>query len=108
MITINDDTCAEKPPNYDEIILSPPSYQEAIKLNPAILLSYPQNLAANASQGETSEIVPAGTSTSPSFIVNKLKSFGSQSQLPEVHQLNEKNGTPKKSDGTPPPDPSSG
>lgn len=36
------DTCSTKPPDYETVIAAPPSYDVAIKLNPAQLLSQNQ------------------------------------------------------------------
>jgi hypothetical protein len=86
VITITDDTpFDEKPPNYDQVITSPPSYQEAIKLNPAELLSYVPNLNAPAPEPSsvlTNIVVVAGTSSiiTPSAVVSKLKSKSNQNQ----------------------------
>jgi hypothetical protein len=100
VITITDDSNAEKPPNYDQVITNPPSYQEAIKLNPSILLNYSSNTTVTGNANSSIETV-ASSSTTPIIIISKLKSFGNQNQLPEVHQSNEKSEIQRKSDDSP-------
>lgn len=38
MISVGDHPTSEKPPEYDTVVLEPPCYDDAIKLNPANLL----------------------------------------------------------------------
>ena len=95
MITIADERRREKPPDYDQVTSSPPSYDDAIKLNPNALLKIsqpnsniflpaqaPVNGATNNAFNISSELSTAtrpssSSSTSTSFpinIINKLKS----------------------------------
>ncbi|CAH1710103.1 unnamed protein product [Chironomus riparius] len=95
VITIADERRREKPPDYDQVTSSPPSYDDAIKLNPNALLKLSQpnsniflpaqpsiNGATNNAFNISSELSTAtrpssSSSTSTSFpinIINKLKS----------------------------------
>lgn len=95
VITIADEMRREKPPDYDQVTSSPPSYDDAIKLNPNALLKVSQpnsniflpgqpliNGATNNAFNISSELSTAtrpssSTSTSTSFpsnIISKLKS----------------------------------
>ncbi|KAG5676570.1 hypothetical protein PVAND_006393 [Polypedilum vanderplanki] len=101
VITITDERRREKPPDYDQIT-SPPSYDDAIKLDPSALLKISQpnnsiflpnqvgatnnafclNSESTTTNNSNSSPRPASSSSSSSFptsIINKIKSSTSSS-----------------------------
>lgn len=47
IITINERTRCEKPPDYEAVTMEPPSYDDAIKLDPSALLPLSKTLSNN-------------------------------------------------------------
>lgn len=64
VITVPDEIRCEKPPDYDSVALttSPPSYDDALKLNPAVFLVAPPTTPStpcfNTSTNESSDLSP--------------------------------------------------
>uniref|UniRef100_A0A182JXI7 Uncharacterized protein n=1 Tax=Anopheles christyi TaxID=43041 RepID=A0A182JXI7_9DIPT len=58
VISTNDERRREKPPDYDTVATAPPSYDDAIKLDPAALLRLSIASNANISSNANCNIVP--------------------------------------------------
>lgn len=75
VITISDDpNRREKPPSYDTVAIAPPSYDDAIKLDPAALLSLSNDNLTSVESFDTNR--PSSSTTLAQHYVN----------LSDVHQ----------------------
>lgn len=67
IIAINERTRCEKPPDYEAVTMEPPSYDDAIKLDPSALLPLTKSPLTNNNTifliNTTSEVVPRPSSS---------------------------------------------
>lgn len=111
VIAITDERRREKPPDYDQVTSSPPSYDDAIKLNPNALLKLSQpnsnniflptqqqqsiNGATNNAFSISSETTqstssrPSSSSSFPNSIINKLRAGGSNATIAVENEKSE-------------------
>uniref|UniRef100_A0A182N8T2 Uncharacterized protein n=1 Tax=Anopheles dirus TaxID=7168 RepID=A0A182N8T2_9DIPT len=66
VISTNDERRREKPPDYDTVAAAPPSYDDAIKLDPAALLRLSMASNVNVSNGESGDHHPSAQHPSSS------------------------------------------
>ncbi|XP_039438665.1 uncharacterized protein LOC120419863 isoform X3 [Culex pipiens pallens] len=79
VISAAEERRCEKPPDYDSVAVAPPSYDDAIKLDPAALLHLSMSVSMPPPQSQSAETVaqPTTQATTPAPTTSRTFNFAS-------------------------------